>query len=236
MSLTDAGPYDRAEEWLDVLRHLPAFVWPVASRLVIVSPHPDDETFGAGGLLSAALDRGLDVAVVSVTSGEAAYPHPDLAQVRRCELDRALQRLTDGRPFEHLLLQLPDGAVSQHLGALTTALHEIVRTIDAVFAPFDDDGHPDHTATAQASLAAAHEKGVPVRLFPIWAYRYQSPAHSAIGRGQALHLSARLQEKKLLAITEYSSQLHPDDPVVPASLVDCLSGPFECFVDPGAAS
>ena len=236
MSISGVGPYDRADEWLDVLVRLPAFVWPTATRLVIVSPHPDDETFGAGGLMSAALDRGLNVSVVSVTNGEAAYSHPNLAQVRQAELRIALERMADGRSFEHVLLQLPDGAVAQHLGSLETALHTYFRHDDAVFAPFDDDGHPDHTATAQATMAAAQKKGATVRLFPIWAYRYQSPEHSVIAKGQALYLSSRLQEKKVHAVTAYASQLEPSHPVVPASLVDCLCGPFECFVDPAVIS
>lgn len=101
MSLSGVGPYDRADEWLDVLARLPAFVWPSARRIVIVSPHPDDETFGAGGLMSAALDRGLNVEVMSVTNGEAAYPHPNLAQVRQAEL-----HVARARPNRHAIGQL----------------------------------------------------------------------------------------------------------------------------------
>src|SRR5690606_13482681 len=43
-------------------------------RLVLLSPHPDDETLACGGLLRAAGAMGLDVQLVSVTDGEACYP------------------------------------------------------------------------------------------------------------------------------------------------------------------
>src|SRR6266436_180186 len=44
-----------------------------ATRLLVVSPHPDDETLGAGGLIQRVLHRGGAVAVVLVTSGDG-YP------------------------------------------------------------------------------------------------------------------------------------------------------------------
>lgn len=39
--------------------------------VLLVAPHPDDETIGAGGLLSAAVARGQPVWVVIATSGDA---------------------------------------------------------------------------------------------------------------------------------------------------------------------
>ncbi len=41
-----------------------------ARRLLIVAPHPDDETIGSGGLVQAALARGLQVRVVILTNGD----------------------------------------------------------------------------------------------------------------------------------------------------------------------
>ena len=39
-------------------------------RLLVISPHPDDETLGAGGLIQAALAQGLEVKVVLMTNGD----------------------------------------------------------------------------------------------------------------------------------------------------------------------
>lgn len=42
----------------------------MAERLLVVAPHPDDESLGAGGLMAKARERGDDVFVVLVTSGD----------------------------------------------------------------------------------------------------------------------------------------------------------------------
>lgn len=41
-------------------------------RVLIIAPHPDDETLGAGGLVQQALERGAEVFVVLMTTGDAS--------------------------------------------------------------------------------------------------------------------------------------------------------------------
>jgi LmbE family N-acetylglucosaminyl deacetylase len=43
-------------------------------RLLVIAPHPDDETLGAGGLIQAALARGGSVRVVILTAGDGYVP------------------------------------------------------------------------------------------------------------------------------------------------------------------
>ncbi len=42
-----------------------------ADRILIVAPHPDDETLGAGGIIQSALAAGADVKIVYLTRGES---------------------------------------------------------------------------------------------------------------------------------------------------------------------
>ncbi|HEY6894435.1 MAG TPA: PIG-L family deacetylase, partial [Rhodanobacteraceae bacterium] len=42
-----------------------------ATRLLVVSPHPDDGSLGGAGLMLRVLSRGGSVRVVHVTSGDA---------------------------------------------------------------------------------------------------------------------------------------------------------------------
>lgn len=51
----------------------PTFAVPAAARLLVVAPHPDDETLGAGGLLQRVHATGGAVKVVYLTDGEG-YP------------------------------------------------------------------------------------------------------------------------------------------------------------------
>ena len=97
--------------WLELLRQ--TSTWEVPnSPTVIVAPHPDDETLGAGGLIAAQRSRGFAVRVAAVTDGEKAYSDvPGLAAMREREQTDALQRLSV--PTECITrFRLPDGNVA----------------------------------------------------------------------------------------------------------------------------
>ena len=83
-------------DWLAALHDaaLPAWQPGPPGRIVVVSPHPDDETLALGGLLHDLAGRGWRVSLVAVTDGEGAYPDvPALAAIRRRELALALHHL-----------------------------------------------------------------------------------------------------------------------------------------------
>jgi LmbE family N-acetylglucosaminyl deacetylase len=94
-------------------------------RLLVIAPHPDDETVGAGGAIALARQRGWDVTVVYVTSGDGfwqavrkpgdLFPKPDAMREygtkRVGEARRASERL--GVPSSSVIfLGFPDGAES----------------------------------------------------------------------------------------------------------------------------
>jgi len=96
-------------------------------RLLIVAPHPDDETLGCAGLIQQAQAKGVEVFVVLLTNGDGyqhertlmvaedvlrgtSREHLDLGARRRTESLRALAGL--GVPADHVLsLGYPDGGV-----------------------------------------------------------------------------------------------------------------------------
>nr|WP_319372594.1 PIG-L family deacetylase [uncultured Methanobacterium sp.] len=45
-----------------------------SDRILIISPHPDDESLGTGGLIKKALEKNASVEVVMVTTGDAMTP------------------------------------------------------------------------------------------------------------------------------------------------------------------
>jgi LmbE family N-acetylglucosaminyl deacetylase len=103
--------------------------WPLANvhRLLVVAPHPDDETLGAGGALQAALAAQAQVKVVIVTNGDGqwlaplalrgkVWPRPTDyvvdGQLRQKESLAALQTL--GVPGEAVVfLGYPDRGMNQ---------------------------------------------------------------------------------------------------------------------------
>src|SRR5947199_8996501 len=66
-----------------------------AGPILVVSPHPDDETLGCGGLIARHATAGCAVAVAMLTDGEASHrDHPTLdsrvlASTRREEVRAA---------------------------------------------------------------------------------------------------------------------------------------------------
>lgn len=219
-------------EWEAVLHDLPPFAWPPCRRLVVVSPHPDDETLGAGGIITLAVLRGLPVLVLSVTDGEAASPDPLLPDVRRAELARALECLDPTGCITGVRLGYPDFHVGSATEALTAAIAAHLQPDDLVLCPLTDDGHPDHDATSSAATAAAEAAGVAVRWYPVWAWHCHDPRRSMLADGERLSLPDDVLARKRAAVACYASQTSGEDPVVPPAMLVRLLRPFEVLVRP----
>jgi len=128
-------------------------------RLLVVAPHPDDETLGAGGLIQRVLARGGMVRVMLVTAGdgyveavihETGRPRPRPAEYiaygerRLREARLALRALGgDGIHAEHLL-GFPDGGLESLLTAHWRRTHpERSPTTGATETPYADPEHRD---------------------------------------------------------------------------------------------
>jgi LmbE family N-acetylglucosaminyl deacetylase len=149
---------------------------PATGRLLVVSPHPDDEVLGAGGLIRDWLRAGRPVTLLSITDGEAAYPDwPGLGLVRRSELKQALATLGDTRLLA-VSLRIPDGRVNEHADTLRAALTAVCDHDTTLIAPYEADGHPDHDAAGAVCREFAHSTGLAVARYPIWAWHHSTPA------------------------------------------------------------
>jgi LmbE family N-acetylglucosaminyl deacetylase len=127
----------------------------ITGPVLVVAPHPDDETLGCGGLIAALSDRGVLVHTVFVTDGSAshrnsiAFPRERRAAIREGEAQAALEALGAGdqpRSF----LRLPDAAMpargSPAYGQALEAITELLRTLRPSHAvlPWRRDHHCDH--------------------------------------------------------------------------------------------
>lgn len=149
---------------------------PRPPRLHAVVAHPDDETFGCGGLLLHARAVGFDTYVTCATRGEAGED-PDgragaeLGAVRAAELRAAADLLgvtgVDLLDFADSGMAGPAGPETlvgarpaDVVGAITNSLRrtnpDVVITLDA------SDGHRDHEQIRELTLQAAAEAGVEV--------------------------------------------------------------------------
>jgi LmbE family N-acetylglucosaminyl deacetylase len=224
------GTHDR--EWLAALRAEAAWS-PKPGPLLIVSPHPDDEVLGAGGLIRMWSERGHRVIVLSVTDGEAAYPEwRGLDLIRRAELDQALATLSS-RLVRSVRLALPDGRVRMNMTGLIGALRKLCESGPTLVAPFEADGHPDHEAVASGCFEVAEQLGLPIVRYPIWAWHHAGPAAFAGTHWGRFALDAATQAAKRAAMNCFVSQLNPGnlrEPIVPAHVLEYFTRDYEAFL------
>jgi LmbE family N-acetylglucosaminyl deacetylase len=146
---------------------------PVAQRVLVLAPHPDDETIGCGGTVALLGAAGTDITVVVATQGEASVAAPtmtmaDTASRRRREAREACAQLSTRVP---LFLDLPDGGLPGVVEDLAARIAPVVSSTrpDVIFAPWPLDDHPDHRAMASALARVALDDGVEIWCYEVWA-------------------------------------------------------------------
>jgi LmbE family N-acetylglucosaminyl deacetylase len=199
-------------------------------RVVIVAPHPDDETLGCGGAISLLTSKGYRVKVAIVSDGTGShpnsqkYPAPALQAIRSQETIAALEIL-GVTPPDITFLQLKDGAVPtvtspNFLTAKALCRNYLQATLpDTIFLPWRHDPHADHRASWQLIQAAILSLGIAPQVieYPIWDWdRQQQQQICDLSRidGWRLDISSVIT-KKTQAIASYRSQLGQlidDDP------------------------
>ncbi|MDB5876423.1 MAG: glucosamine-6-phosphate deaminase-like protein [Ramlibacter sp.] len=116
------------------------------TNVVVVAPHPDDESIGCGGTILLHTGRGDRVHIVFLSSGELgvkSMPPGDAGRAREREAQSAARSLdASGVDF----LRYPDGKLSSHIEGAGAALARIVgrETPELIYLPHEHDAHPDH--------------------------------------------------------------------------------------------
>lgn len=191
---------------------------PPGNRVLVLAPHPDDETIGCGGTIKKYINAGKHVEVVILSDGR----HGD-AEVRairdptlRAERERALvalrqqEALTATRALGVTELTLL-GAHDSHLSAADAPLLEaLLRRFEAVrpdivFVPFFLDRHHDHIA-ANACLETICGRLAWTKTMTCAAYEIWSP----LVANTLVDISAEAPSK-WQAIAAYESQLKDVD-------------------------
>jgi LmbE family N-acetylglucosaminyl deacetylase len=236
-SVPDVGAFDSRSRgtseytWQSALAATPYWA-PSAGPVVIVAPHPDDETLGAGGLIQSCAAAGHAVSVVSVTDGEAAHHGPiDLAAIRRRELAAALAYLSPN-PVPCHRLRIADGEVTANESYLERAIEARLPAGSTLVAPFECDGHPDHDAVGRACLRIARMQHLTLARYPICAWHRCLPHAFSGSRIVRFALSAQAQRAKARAISCFASQLEgtQSEAVVPAQVLMYFARPYETFL------
>lgn len=194
------------------------------ARWLVLAPHADDETIGAGGLIAETAAEGRLAAVAFVTDGRGSHglqAPSDLAAIRRREARAALRRLAPDGPVP-IFLDWPDSAPPKPCDpAWRAALRRLLalcrsRRVDAIAATSALDPHCDHRAAAALARDTANGamRGVKVFDYVVWAER--------LPNGPAFRTEHRPPGPRRLALAQHRSQLtslHGDGFRLPARLL-----------------
>lgn len=146
--------------------------------LLVALAHPDDETFGVGGVMARAAEEGHRVVVVCATRGEAGeIADPSLAtpetlgDVRERELRTAARALgvedvrflgyrdsgMAGTPENRHPAALLNAEPSEVVGRLVQQIREVRPDVVVTFEPGGIYGHPDHVTISERVTTAVEE-------------------------------------------------------------------------------
>jgi N-acetylglucosamine malate deacetylase 1 len=174
--------------------------------VLVLAPHPDDESLGCGGTLRLLTQAGAAVDVAFLTRGENGVPalqeHSERAQARlavtRESEARAACAILGVREVE--FLSGIDGGLSNqpHLAhSLAGLLGE--GKYKRIFAPWYGEAHPDHVATFRLLQRAVRAAEVTPA---IWLYEVWTP----LAPTDYVPIDATIDAKRA-AIEKHQSQL-----------------------------
>ncbi len=144
-------------------------------RILIALAHPDDESFGLGGLIAKYVAEGVDVYLICSTDGGAGTVSPELlngynsvAELRLAELDCAASKLGFKKVFT---LGYKDSGMMNSQSSLdpecswqapreelarkvVEVIREVCPQVVLTFNRYGGYGHPDHIAIQRATVDA----------------------------------------------------------------------------------
>lgn len=140
----------------------------VPRPILVVAPHPDDETLGPGGQIALLEKKGHAVHVLVLTDGsqlfvsrfgaEAHPPPSEISRRRKRETERAVALLgADPERIRHL--DFRDGRLSDRVDEAAAVVAATIRDLDPVrvYVTSTFEFHPDHRA-ANAVVRRAYAR------------------------------------------------------------------------------
>lgn len=231
--------------------NLDAKVLDALSPLLILAPHPDDETLGCGGLIAKACRLGLKPRVAYLTDGEGSHkgsptwPPVRLAQARRQEAIAALAVL--GVPQEDILfLGWPDASPPERgQQAYAIALDRLRAWTErfrpwSVWAPWRAEQHCDHVAAnglASDFVAATPQRALVKMEYLVWAWADPDLAHRHGAKGVWGLMCGDEIQRRRQALACHQTQMSPliDDAaqafLIPPDLAALTDRPVEIFLE-----
>lgn len=215
--------------------------------IVVLAPHPDDESLGCGGAIAQACAAGRSVTIVFLTdgrrshAGSVAYPPDRLAELRAREAAAAVRILTGTDAARWMgFADCEAPATPLHIGCAAKTLMAIAKgaAATALWTTWAGDPHCDHVSAARiARVVAAACPGLAWFSYPIWG-RFQGHGAAALpAPADVLRLDTTGErDRKAAAVAAHRSQMtrlitdDPDGFMMPAELQEHFIAEPEIFI------
>jgi LmbE family N-acetylglucosaminyl deacetylase len=140
-----------------------------AQRILILAPHPDDETLGCGGSIALHKAAGAEVRVCMLTDGAGVHYTGD-EDIRKLRRSEALKAAAVLQIDEMIFLDFSDMALHNNQHECSRQVGLLIRQYcpDLLYAPSPLDFHPDHRAAFRLSLNLLQE-GIATAFYEIYA-------------------------------------------------------------------
>jgi len=204
---------------------------------LVLAPHPDDETLGAGATIMRKVDAGTPVHLVVATDGcKSPIGDPQhVAALRRGELHAAcaVLGLSEG---DVTRLGFVDAELAGNEKALASAIAGVVaaRGPTEVLVTGESDPHEDHAVLGAAARRALAGTGVRLLSYPVWQFDRPTRLLRHLRRGLRPELvrTDGYRQRKRQAMAAYPSQMaaRNDDPEgLRPNFLPNFDRPYEMF-------
>lgn len=186
-------------------------------RALVVSPHPDDETLGAGGTLLKLKDRGHEIFWMNVTNMKLEYGY---SEERVAERNEEIEKVRMAYKFDGFWnLEIEPAGVDKHeTGELVSRFKTVLEEVEPalLLVPYRYDVHSDHRVIFDAMYSCTKAFRAPylktVLSMEILSETDQAQCETAFSPNVFIDVS-RYIEKKIEIMRMYKSEI--DTPPFP---------------------
>ncbi|KLU67309.1 1D-myo-inositol 2-acetamido-2-deoxy-alpha-D-glucopyranoside deacetylase [Desulfosporosinus acididurans] len=186
----------------------------MGQHILVVFPHPDDETFGCGGTLALFAKSGIPITYICGTLGQMGRNmgnpffanRETLSKIREAELEKACKAIG----IQHLIkLGLRDKTIEfEDPEPIVNRIEQILREVQPSLVLTHYPGyavHPDHNALGELTIKAVSRLSTQDRP-TIYAHAFARNCQDVIGPPDIVNDISAVADVKCAAILAHRSQ------------------------------